>query len=160
MKTQNVIQYQRNCHRFHYEGDSHFLTFSCYERKPALRDDQIKRIVGTAIADTCSYLSVDLWAYVIMPEHVHLLIHPRLPDFKTGHFLVRAKRKTTNARNKKFPDNKSPLWLAGGGYDRNIFSADELQEKLRYIHLNPVRKGISSGEREYVWFCAPTMSFF
>jgi putative transposase len=109
MRTHNPIQYQKNCRRFHYEGDSHFLTFSCYQRNPLLKDDRIKRIVGYAVADVCGNLSIDLWAYVFMPEHVHLLIHPRQSDFKTGNFLMKAKGIATEMRNNQFPEQFTSL---------------------------------------------------
>lgn len=58
-------------------GDAHFVTYSCQERLPLLSKDRSRRRVIDAIREARSKQSFALWAYVIMPEHVHLLIWPR-----------------------------------------------------------------------------------
>lgn len=43
------------------------------------------------------------------------------------------------------------FWLRGGGYDRNVFSAKEIEEKIAYIHANPVRRGLVERPEDWVW---------
>ena len=43
------------------------------------------------------------------------------------------------------------FWQRGGGYDRNIFSADEAHEKIQYIHANPVRAGLVESPDKWKW---------
>src|SRR5262245_41763346 len=63
----------------HYDlpGDARYLTFSCYHHLPLLSKERTCRWVVQAIAGARIQHKFDLWAWVIMPEHVHLLIYPR-----------------------------------------------------------------------------------
>lgn len=47
-----------------------------------------------------------------------------------------------------------PIWQRGGGYDRNIFSNEELIEKIEYIENNPVRAGLARIPSAYMWSSA------
>ena len=58
-------------------GHAHLLTFSCFRRMPLLSKDRTRRWFLEALGAARSALEFDLWAWVIMPEHVHLLIYPR-----------------------------------------------------------------------------------
>ena len=51
------------------------------------------------------------------------------------------------------PNGKKTLrfWQRGGGYDRNILSVDELHEKIKYIHNNPVRRELVTCPADWEW---------
>ncbi len=84
-----------------------------------------------------------------MPSHVHLLCTPTekatVPELLVGW-------KTASARrvNELLGRTGKPLWLPGGGYDRNILNQDEYLEKLAYIHHNPVASGLVESEDLWV----------
>jgi putative transposase len=59
-----------------YEGTTRFVTFGCYRNLLFLSDDQAKRIFLEELDRTRSKHGFRLLAYVIMPEHVHLVLHP------------------------------------------------------------------------------------
>ena len=46
------------------------------------------------------------------------------------------------------------FWQLGGGYDRNIHSEEEYHEKVKYIHLNPVRAGLVDDPVDWRWSSA------
>ncbi len=46
------------------------------------------------------------------------------------------------------------IWQQGAGYDFNIYTPHKLQEKVTYIHANPVRAGLVSSPEEYPWSSA------
>ena len=71
---------RKKCHRYDRPGDAHELTFSCYKRLPLLSRDRTRKWFIEAIEESRKILSFDLWAYVIMPEHAHVLIRPRDPE--------------------------------------------------------------------------------
>src|SRR2546422_141590 len=73
-------------------GDAHFLTFSCFHRFPLLSKDRTRKWLIEAIGNARTKHSFDLWAWVIMPEHVHLLIYPRSNDCKIAAVLADIKR--------------------------------------------------------------------
>ena len=43
------------------------------------------------------------------------------------------------------------FWLRGGGHDRNLRSATDVHEKIRYIHANPVRRGLAARPEDWPW---------
>jgi len=58
-------------------GHAHFLTYSCFQRLPLLTRDRTRKWVIAAMEDLRQSLHVAHWAYVIMPEHVHVLLYPQ-----------------------------------------------------------------------------------
>jgi putative transposase len=108
-----------------------------------------------------------------MPNHVHLLIKPRKPDYDVGKFMYSVKksvmRKALSYRKNSdkpdaewarfYDDNDHEqehfrFWQAGPGYDRNSWSVEEILEKLKYMHDNPVRSGLSATPEEWRWSSA------
>lgn len=62
----------------HYEGRGHLheLTFSCYRRLPLLTNDVWRGLLASHLGQACIDEHFDLVAFVFMPEHVHLVVHP------------------------------------------------------------------------------------
>src|SRR5258708_8630565 len=60
--------------RYYGRGDLHFLTFSCYRRLPLLRTIRARNVFVSALGKICERHKFLLVGYVVMPEHVHLLI--------------------------------------------------------------------------------------
>ena len=73
-------------------GHAHSLTFSCFCRRPFLSRDRSRQWLVEAINRARQKHAFDLWAYVIMPEQVHLLIWPREPQYSVSHILTSVKR--------------------------------------------------------------------
>jgi putative transposase len=55
-------------------GNLHFVTFSCDRRNPYLASAEAKRVFQSALECTRKRYQFDIIGYVIMPEHVHLLL--------------------------------------------------------------------------------------
>ena len=60
--------------RFHESGQSHFVTFSCYRRRPMFAEPATMRIFELALERVRLRFNLCVYGYVVMPEHVHLLI--------------------------------------------------------------------------------------
>ena len=60
--------------RFQREGDDHFITFSCYRREPYLATPVSKDIFLDSLELTRKRYNFEVLGYVVMPEHVHLLL--------------------------------------------------------------------------------------
>jgi putative transposase len=113
---------------------------------------------------------VDLWAWVIMPEHVHLIVMPRERGVPVGSFQGAIKeqvaRKAIQWLKESAPEWLSRItvyegnrvrrrfWQPGGGYDRSIDSIGTLLAMIEYIHLNPVRRGIVERAVDWQWSSA------
>jgi putative transposase len=129
--------------RFQQGGGSHFLTFSCYGRLPYFSDPAACRIFEHALEMTRRRYVFHVFGYVIMPEHVHLLVsEPRLET------LARAIQGLKTSVSKQC--RQQPFWLARY-YDFNINTEDKRIEKLRYVHRNPVKRGLVAHCEDWKW---------
>ncbi|MHC4975389.1 MAG: REP-associated tyrosine transposase [Planctomycetota bacterium] len=152
-----------------YEEPNHarFLTFSCYRRVRLFDDDAAKDTFAEQLDLTRARTHFRLIAWVVMPEHVHLLIVPDLPESPASKVLWHLKRGVAQSAIQHWNnrsdlvlkritplDGKPRFWQRGGGYDRNIYSNDELIEKIGYIHNNPVRRGLVEMPTEWKWSSA------
>ena len=149
---------KKPCKRYDIPGHSHELTFSCYHNQPFLANPEYCDEVIRAIKLAKLKHQFDLWAYVLMPEHVHILIYPRTPEYSIPKILKSIKQPVSQTviRSLKQNDTQSFLakmkttdkarpyrfWQAGGGYDRNFDSLDAISKAIDYIHNNPVKKGL------------------
>jgi Transposase and inactivated derivatives len=160
-------------HRFYGAGDLHFLTFSCYERQPLFDDPVRREIFLQSLERTRRNYRLVVLGYVVMPEHVHLLVSE--PQRKTLSIAVQA-LKIGFVRRLEGIDNRSvagvprsrknsetwgtlvgetrvtakPFWQARF-YDFNVFTEEKRIEKLRYIHRNPVERGLVSSPDLWPW---------
>ena len=83
---------RQKVHHFNEPGHAHFLTFSCYRRLPLLSKDRSCGWLIEAIQAARGKHGFDLWAWVVMPEHVHLLLWPREPNYCMKAILADIKR--------------------------------------------------------------------
>ena len=61
-------------YRIHHSGHSHFVTFSCYRRQPFFNDTQLYDLFCISLERMRQRFRVRVYGYVVMPEHVHLLL--------------------------------------------------------------------------------------
>ena len=124
-------------------GDLHFITMSCDGRRPYLEAELAARVFEQALETNRDKYRFRVLGYVVMPEHVHLLISE--PETHPLSTVIGALKRSVSKRLKE-----SPFWLPRY-YDRNVFSEEERVEKLRYIHRNPVARGLVIQPAEYRW---------
>jgi putative transposase len=129
--------------RYQQEGDDHFLTFSCHHRKPYLNTPTARDIFLDSLERTRSRYQFEVLGYVVMPEHVHLLVSepPNDPLSKALQAL-----KISVARRLA----ERPFWQARY-YDFNVFTHDKRVEKLKYMHRNPVKRGLVMHPEDWHW---------
>ncbi len=147
-------------------GDAHELTFSCFRRRKFLWKDRTREYVIRAVQNARDTHHFHLWAYVIMPEHVHMIIFS--PDEKYDVSMIAKSIKQSVSRraiNYLRRDNPTGLellktdqkntpyrfWLAGGGYDRNVNTNSALEHMVHYTHNNPVRRGLVDDPAAWKW---------
>jgi putative transposase len=164
-------KYGKRCKRRNSAGDTHFLTFSCFRRQPFLVKDRSRHWVLDAIRKAQQTHDFSIWAWVIMPEHVHLLIRPRQEIYSISGILKSIKQPVTNAALKflraeapgflDFMRDAQPngkvsfrFWQRGGGYDTNLWTGKHITEKVQYIHENPMRRGLVSAVVDWEWSSA------
>jgi putative transposase len=60
--------------RHHGRGHLHFITFTCYRRLPLLRSVRARNVFVQILGEVRDRYGFSLVGYVVMPEHIHLLI--------------------------------------------------------------------------------------
>jgi putative transposase len=148
-------------------GQARYLTFSTFQRLPLFQNDAIKDAFVEQLATIQRQLEFPLFAWVVMPEHVHLLLLPRPPRVTVTAILLPLKRGLAARVLARWRQLHAPIlravadrageqhfWQAGGGYDRNVFADGELEEKVRYVHNNPVRRGLVATAVDWPWSSA------
>src|ERR1700722_11536544 len=131
--------------RRHNTGQLHFITFSCHRRLPYLETPKVKDTLEQVIERTRRAHHFSLYAYVLMPEHVHLLLTEPTP-----HTLSSTIRVLKGEASKLLKGNREHLWQPRY-YDFNVFTNRKLVEKVRYIHRNPVTRGLVTRPEDYRW---------
>ncbi len=150
-------RYTKRCERWNRAGHAHELTFSCHQGHPFLAKERTCLWLVDSINNARRRHDFDLWAYVSMPNHVHLIVCPRREHYSISSILQSIKQpaarraiqylKTGNPEGLRLLAMGQQIrpyefWQKGGGYDRNIVNVETLIEVVRYIHNNPVRKGL------------------
>ena len=163
------MSYSRTRQRKRYEikNQPRFLTFSCYQRLALFNNDKIKNRFVEHLSDVQQTKSFELVAWVIMPEHIHLLLTPDLPDHPVPNILETLKRGFAREVLSHWRSLQAPIlsrigrangtmyfWQRGGGYDRNVRDEKELQEKFDYIHNNPCKRGLVESPTDWPWSSA------
>ncbi|HVO80325.1 MAG TPA: transposase [Terriglobales bacterium] len=129
-------------------GQSHFITFSCYRRQPNFSTADIYSLFPVSLEDMRRRFDLRVYGYVVMPEHVHLLLsEPQRGVLADAiHYL---KVSFTKRLHSRLP-GIGAFWQKRY-YDRNVRDADEFDVKLRYLHRNPVKRGLVQKAGDWRW---------
>jgi len=154
----------------------HFVTSRTFHNKNIFRDNHCCRILLRNIDYYRKKLVFQLLGYVIMPDHVHLIMYlgvdkyPKLTISKVMHGIKglsaqnisnyltgsRGFYASTSSQGAKALAIRGErrivikIWQSSF-YDFNIYSEEKLREKLNYIHYNPVRAGLCKKPEYYKW---------
>jgi REP element-mobilizing transposase RayT len=90
--------HRKRCRRINDPGHAHSLTFSCFRRQAFLSKDGSRRWLIEAIDRARSKHEFHVWAYVIMPEHAHLLIWPNDVNYDISDILSSIKQSVAAPR--------------------------------------------------------------
>lgn len=122
----------------------HFITFSCDQRAPLLATPQAREFFELTLERVRGWYGFYVTGYVVMPEHVHLLVSKA----ERALLSVALQMLKQNLAQKLAHDGR--LWLPRY-YDFNVWSEGKRIEKLRYIHRNPVTRGLVNRPEDWPW---------
>jgi putative transposase len=155
-------------------GHIHSVTLSCYRRLQFLRHAETRNAFVTGMKLAREKFHIRWLGYVVMPEHVHLLILPQAPDSDTltpistvlqhlkgasGRLIKQALREVWRQRRSlgarpldasATGPGEKPIWKPRG-YDFNVVDERKVLEKLAYLHNNPVRRGLVARPDSWLW---------
>jgi putative transposase len=143
--------------RFHHSGQSHFVTFCCYHRHRLFTTDASCRVFESAWERVRRSYRLYVYGYVVMPEHVHLLLSE--PQQDTLADALKSLKQGVSRRLIGSLPLKPKTGLSGAPehfwqkryYDFNIRNYAQFVEKLRYIHRNPVKQGLCDRPEDWHW---------
>src|SRR5271165_196799 len=134
--TKGLVRYQQS-------GCFHFLTFSCYRRLPYLGTGAARSLFERSLETMRVRYDFVVCGYVVMPEHVHLLAGE--PNKALLSKAIQALKLSVSVQSRE-----RPFWQARY-YDFNVHSEEKRVEKLRYMHRNPVMRGLVTRPEDWKW---------
>jgi len=148
----------------HYgRGHLHFITFTCYRRLPLLRSIRARNAFVQILGETRDRSGFSLVGYVVMPEHIHLLISEPAKSTPSTVIQVLKQRVSRRLRRKKHKSAEQLSLAFEGGedslprfwqrrfYDFNVWSLKKRVEKLHYMHMNPLKRKLVGHPKDWPW---------
>jgi putative transposase len=140
----------------------HFITFSCHRRMPLLGSVRSRNVFVRALNEVRAKYEFARVGYVVMPEHIHLLIgEPQRgnPSTVVHSLKLRVSKRMGPRRWKPSPSQwsfafhggRTPRFWQPRFYDFNVWSARKRREKLEYMHRNPVTRRLAKDPKDWVW---------
>ena len=158
----------KRLHRYYGAGYLHFITTSCYQRRALLGSHRDRDLFLQILERVRRRYLFVVVGYVVMPEHVHLLLSE--PERGNPSIVMQALkqgcarsllRKLRSAGDPRQGNLAESAVLEGGHiwqhrfYDFVVFTEKKRIEKLRYMHRNPVKRGLVLEPQQWAWssFC-------
>jgi len=155
--------HRKHLRRWEGRNDIRFITFSCYKRLPLLKHPKVMDLFAATMVRARTAHNFELYAWVVMPEHVHVLLRPRdgstWENIATGWKSIVARQVLSRWRKLDAPvlrrlhdeNGDVHFWQPGGGFDRNVRNLTEFTKDVRYIHRNPVDRGLAAAAADWRW---------
>ena len=136
--------------RFQQTNDFHFLTFSCFRRLPLFHTAAARDLFLAELEAARMRYQFGILAYVVMPEHVHLLLTE--PEEVALSTALQMLKQNVSRKAKRFGlYQASHAFWETRYFDFNVWTRAKQTEKLRYIHRNPVTRGLVEKPEDWVW---------
>jgi putative transposase len=114
-----------------------------------LNSDALRQLLLDLLEEMRVHFEMRIYGYVLMPEHVHLLISE--PDNRCLADALHWLKLTFSKRSHNLRANSGHRFWLPRYYDRNVPDYEEFVEKLRYIHRNPVKRGLCQKPEDWRW---------
>jgi putative transposase len=136
--------------RLYENTDLHFVTFSCYHREPNLRPTLRKDLFLTVLERVRQQYRFGVIGCVVMPEHVHLLLSK--PESTNLSVVLQVLKQIVSRKVSAI----EPSALAVSFWQRrfcdfNVRTEHKRIEKLKYLHQNPVTRGLVEKPEDWEW---------
>jgi putative transposase len=154
----------KNLKRYYGRGHLHFLTFSCYRRLPLLNTTRARDVFVEALGEIRERYKFSLIGFVVMPNHVHLLISECAKGTPSEVLKVLKQRVSRDLRENRGcapagqfrfaftkDDGNLPSFWQPRFYDFNVWSEKKVREKLEYMHANPIAKRLVEHPKDWPW---------
>jgi len=143
--------YRRNLPHLQRDCKPHFLTFCTFHRW--ILPEWARTIVLASCVRAHGW-TMDLHVVVVMPDHVHMIFVPEIDQvrqeiFSLERIMKAIKGSSSHLINRQLGGSRR-VWQEES-FDHVLRSSESLDEKIRYVLNNPVRRGLVSSPSEYAW---------
>ena len=138
----------RGLERWYGGHDLHFITCSCYQRRPELESGERRDLFLRVLERARQKYRFVVAGYVVMPEHFHLLITE--PEVGDPSVVMKVVKERFTKLLHHGGMRTGPIWQKRF-YDFNVCSTEKRIEKLRYMHRNPVKRGLAEKPEDWRW---------
>jgi REP-associated tyrosine transposase len=140
-------------------GDFHFITCSCYHRQQFLGSVRRRDLFLKILEEVRKKYNFIVVGYVVMPEHFHMLVGEPKTKPLSVMMQVLKQRVSQKCRRRRESRDQMRLWATEQAptfwqpryYDFNVYSGKKKKEKLRYMHRNPVTRGLVESPEQWRW---------
>ena len=160
-----LLDMPKNLKRYYESEHLHFITCSCYRRLPLLRTVRARNVFVNILDQVRHRYGFALIGYVVMPEHIHMLLsEPRTgtPSTVLQVLKQRVSRQLRRKRGRRAVARQLELRLGNEDaslrqfwqrrfHDFNVWSLKKKIEKLEYMHLNPIKRGLVEHPKDWPW---------
>jgi putative transposase len=133
----DLVRYQKTGYHLH------FVTFSCYQRLPYLGNPAARDQFEQSLETMRTRYDFLVHGYVVMPEYVHLLVSE--PEEVILAKAIQALKLSVSVQH-----GRTRFWQKRY-YDFNVCTEAKRVETLRYIHRNPVTRGLVGQPEDWKW---------
>jgi putative transposase len=150
---------------YDHDGRARFITFCTHKRIPVLTNTPFRKVIIGCLEEIRTRYKLHFLGYVIMPEHVHLVVVPP-KELKLGFVIGELKRISAKRIHELLFRNNGDLikrlTVSRNGQqrfalwqrrclDHNCRSDESVWEKIEYCHNNPVTRGLVSKPDDWQW---------
>lgn len=150
----------RHLKRYQQTGELHFITFSCFHRRAFLRGAAARDAFLRILEQTRERFAFVVLGYVVMPEHVHLLVSEPFRGRLATALQVLKQNSARQLQQERFAEYQAGrhFWQKRY-YDFNVRTEKKRIEKLKYMHRNPVQRGLVAHPEDWRWSSYRTYAF-
>ena len=131
-------------------GIPHHITQRGNRRQQTFFNDEDYQFYLVLMSEWCMTFQVDVWAYCLMPNHIHLIA---VPETKDGLNLAIGEAHRRYSRRINFREGwRGHLWQ--GRFSSFILDDRYLLACTKYVELNPVRAGLVKKPEDWLWSSA------
>ena len=150
---------------YDHDGRARFITFCTHKRIPVLTNAPFRKVIVECLEEVRKSYGLCLLGYVIMPEHIHLVVVPP-KELKLGPVIGELKRISAKRIHELLHVNNGDLIerlivIRNGRqrfalwqrrcFDHNCRSDESVWEKIEYCHNNPATRGLVSKPDDWQW---------
>ncbi len=128
-------------------GAPHHVTQRGNRREPIFFEDGDQEVYRDLLAEQAARHRVDVWAYCLMPNHVHLILTPS-DELGLGRAVGESHRRYTNFINAR---GRWTGHLFQSRFASVVMDEAHLREAVRYVSLNPVRARLCGKAEDWAW---------